>query len=150
MDLDQLRFFIGGGIVGAVVTTLANHASKVRLERRTALRPKDMERIDAARNYCRSLFKHEVAQVIALTYDDDPDYFLPSDFEYYDEAEQVIQDLDDRKLVARWAAYLSTVRDFSDKYPAPIGEPHRRELYGQFEASRNQVLLRLNELERGR
>lgn len=139
MELAQLiGAFVGGGVFGGAAKTLFDYLSKDRLERRLAMRPRDLGRIDRVRELCHQL---------------KPDQNHYSEYSYDSglgsECGQLVFALADGELQRYWEKFYGHALLFKYHYhKAEYSE--RASLQDEIVRSYANLMRRLNELERKR
>lgn len=146
---------------GSVSTKLIEHLLSQRASRRDTLRPKDLERIKVVRETARMMLQYQGGKAFALAAAEmhgDPTDMSDEDFlvesQYYliprNDAEKVVIELDDKRLLDCWQRYCSHVDNYAYKYfDASIMEG-KNEVYDKARESLNALLQRLNQIERRR
>ena len=156
---DVLRYlgvFLGGGVSGGVVTAkLLDHWLADRKDRRAGLRPKDQERVKAARLLSEQLWLWTIESHLNVAKRSEPDW--REVWEQYRFVLRSVDELDDRRLTKAWGRFSADVMRVHAHDKARDGEvepasdtPEGAALLDSLEGARKDLVRQLNRLERRR
>jgi hypothetical protein len=149
-----LGVFLGGGVGGAWL----KHRWEVKSARDAALWPRDVERIDKLRELCRAEYSQHIDKVChkrpttsdleqALKTLYSPDIARLSNEV---EGDRWVFELEDEQLHRRWYEFKLHSRTFVGAYRLAKNQDQQIEATVEYKMIYEDVLRRLNELERGR